>query len=141
MIGNTVLLFKFLLKLWPFLKEIFIKNKDFQAAVRSNKSIVTLLCASLVLLLLTIGNAQNAQEYARLYDRLLTESRQTTDKHQTLITEHAVVLGKYEAMRDENHQLDIDLATERANNTSLTQWVKSLQTDLEFERNRNGKRK
>jgi hypothetical protein len=141
MIGNTVLLFKFLLKLWPFLKEIFFKNKDFQDAVRSNKSIVTLLCASLVLLLLTIGNAQNSQEYARLYDRLLRESRETTSKYQQLITDHAVLVGKFDESRDNGHQLEVDLATSKANLASLEQRVTDLQISLEYERTRNGKKK
>jgi hypothetical protein len=134
MIGNTVLLFKFLLKLWPFLREVFFRNKDFQLAVRSNKSIVTLLASSLVLLLLTIGNARTAEEYARLYDRLLRESRETTAKYEQLITDHAVLVGKYETNRGEAHQLEIDLAISRATQTSLEQRLADVQANLDYER-------
>lgn len=140
MIGNTVLLFKFLLKLWPFVKEVFLKNKDFQLAVRSNKSIVTLLLSALVLLLLTIGNARNAQDYARLYDRLLIESRETTKKYEQLITDHAQLVSKYEVQQGENHQLEVDLATSRATQLSLEQRLADTQANLDWERQHKGRK-
>jgi hypothetical protein len=140
MIANAVLLFKFLLKLWPFVKEVFFKNKDFQAAIVSNKSIVMLLCSSLVLLLLTVGNAKSSHEYARLYDRVLRESRETTTKYQSLITDHADLAGKCEALRDEHHSQEIDHAAVKAEKIWLEKRVADLELSLEYERNR-GKRK
>lgn len=141
MIANAILLFKFLLKLWPFVKEVFFKNKDFQTAIRSNKSIVILLCSSLVLLLLTIGNARSSHEYARLYDRVLRESRETTTKYQSLITDHALVVGKYETIWNEHHDQEVIQATLKAEKLMLEQRVVDLQNSLNYERDRNGKRK
>lgn len=141
MIGNTVLLFKFLLKLWPFLREVFFRNKDFQLAVRSNKSIVTLLASSLVLLLLTIGNARTAEEYSRLYDRLLRESRETTAKYEQLTTAHAELVGKYEINRGQAHQLEVDLASAKASQLVLEQRLADTQASLDWERTRKPGRK
>lgn len=141
MIANAILLFKFLLKLWPFVKEVFFKNKDFQAAIRSNKSIVILLCSSLVLLLLTVGNARSSHEYARLYDRVLRESRETTTKYQSLITEHAEVVGKYETIWNEHHNQAVEHATLKAEKLMLEQRVVDLQHSLDYERDRNRKPK
>jgi hypothetical protein len=141
MSANAVLLFNFLLKLWPFVKEVFFKNKDFQAAIVSNKSIVMLLCSSLVLLLLTVGNAKSSHEYARLYDRVLRESRETTTKYQSLITDHAELVGKYEAIRDEHHTQEISQATIKAEKIWLEKRVADLEVSLEYERTRGNKRK
>lgn len=141
MIANAILLFKFLLKLWPFVKEVFFKNKDFQAAIVTNKSIVILLCSSLVLLLLTVGNARSSHEYARLYERVLRESRETTTKYQTLILEHAALVSKYEAIQDQNHDQDVSEATIKAEKLWLEHRVADLQQSLDYERDRNSKRK
>jgi hypothetical protein len=141
MIANAVLLFKFLLKLWPFVREVFFKNKDFRDAIVSNKSIVTLLCSSLVLLLLTVGNAKSSHEYARLYDRVLRESRETTTKYQSLITDHADLVGKYEALRDEHHNQEIDHAAVKAEKIWMEKRVADLEVSLEFERTRGNKHK
>lgn len=141
MIANAIVLFKFLLKLWPFVREVFFKNKDFRDAIVSNKSIVILLCSSLVLLVLTVGNARSSHEYARLYDRVLRESRETTTKYQSLITDHADLVGKYEAIRTEHHSQEVDHAAVKAEKLWLEKRVTDLETSLEFERNRGNKRK
>lgn len=141
MIGNAILLFKFLLKLWPFVKEVFFKNKDFQAAIVTNKSIVILLCSSLVLLLLTVGNAKSSHEYARLYERVLRESRETTTKYQSLIAEHAILVSKHETIRDTNHDHEVSEATLKAEKLWLEQRVTDLQQSLDYERDRNRKHK
>lgn len=141
MIANVILLFKFLLKLWPFVKEVFFKNKDFQAAIVSNKSIVILLCSSLILLLLTVGNARSAHDYARLYDRVLRECRETTDKYQSLITDHTEVVGKYETLLHRTQEQAVANATLGTEKMWLEQRVTDLQLSLSYERDRNKKHK
>lgn len=141
MIANAILLFKFLLKLWPFVKEVFFKNKDFQAAIVSNKSIVILLCSSLVLLLLTIGNARSSHEYARLYDRVLRESRDTTTKYQSLIVDHTALVSRYDELDASHHTQEINHATIKAEKVWLEQRVIDLQQSLKYERERNHKTK
>jgi len=141
MIANAVLLFKFLLKLWPFVKEVFFKNKDFQAAIVSNKSIVILLCSSMVLLVLTVGNARSSHDYARLYERVLRESRETTTKYQSLISDHTALVTKYETMKDDHHSQEVEYATVKAEKLWLEQRVVDMKTSLEYERNRNSRKK
>lgn len=141
MIANAILLFKFLLKLWPFVKEVFFKNKDFQAAIVSNKSIVILLCSSLVLLLLTIGNARSSHEYARLYDRVLRESRDTTTKYQSLIVDHTTLVSRYDELDASQHTQELNHATVKAEKVWLEQRVIDLQQSLKYERERNHKTK
>jgi hypothetical protein len=71
----------------------------------------------------------------------LRESRETTTKYQSLITDHADLVGKYEALRDEHHNQEIDHAAVKAEKIWMEKRVADLEVSLEFERTRGNKHK
>lgn len=107
---NIIALFGFLIKLMPFLKEVFLKNKDFREAILSNRSMIGVFFACIVLFALNLDHIDTLMQNQQKIRELNQGFAVVENDHRKLTEE---VLGLKEqilTLRDENHQYEVDLA-------------------------------
>ena len=107
---NIVALFGLLVKLLPFLKEVFIKNKDFREAILHNRAVLGVFLACIVLFTLNLdhldtllANQEKIRELKRGFEVVQADHRELTEELSTIRIE--VV-----ELKQQNHQYEIDLA-------------------------------
>lgn len=106
---NIIALLGLLVKLFPFLKEVFLKNKDFREAIMSNRAMIGVFLACIVLFALNLDHVdtllQNQQKI-----RELTRGFEVVEKDHRVLTEELVRLREqFVILIDENHQYEVDL--------------------------------
>ena len=107
---NIVALLGLLVKLLPFLKEVFIKNKDFREAIIHNRAVLGVFLACIVLFMLNLdhldtlmANKEKIRELKRGFEVVEADHRELTEALSTIRIE--VV-----ELKRQNHQYEIDLA-------------------------------
>lgn len=107
---NILALFGLLAKLLPFLKEVFIKNKDFREAIIHNRAVLGVFLACIVLFMLNLdhldalmANKEKIRELKRGFEVVEADHRKLSEELSTIRIE--VV-----ELKQQNHQYEIDLA-------------------------------
>lgn len=111
-------IFVALVKLWSFVIEIFIKNDDFKKAILKNKSLIVLLTTSLLLLVLTAGNARMHHDLEIRHKQLMLSTAAIQSQYQILVAEHKAIEEELKATKAFSHDLEFT-------NTYLKEQLKS----------------
>lgn len=106
---NILALFGLLAKLLPFLKEVFLKNKDFREAIIHNRAVLGVFLACIILFTLNLDHVdtmlQNQQKI-----RELTRGFEVVEKdHRVLTEELSAIRVEAVELKQENHQYEVDL--------------------------------
>lgn len=111
--SNIVAILGLLVKLVPFLKEVFIKNKDFREAILTNRSVIGIFMACIVLFAINIDHVDTLlQNQQKIRD--LTQGFVVVEKEHKKLTEELVVLKEqFVALNDKNHRYEVDLTEAR----------------------------
>lgn len=106
---NIVALFGLLAKLLPFLKEVFIKNKDFREAIIHNRAVLGVFLACIVLFMLNLDQLDTLMANKEKI-RELKRGFEVVEKDHRVLTEELVRLREqFVILIDENHQYEVDL--------------------------------
>lgn len=106
---NIVALFGLLVKLLPFLKEVFIKNKDFREAIIHNRAVLGVFLACIVLFMLNLDHLDTLMANKEKI-RELKRGFEVVEKDHRVLTEELVRLREqFVILIDENHQYEVDL--------------------------------
>ena len=107
---NIVALFGLLVKLLPFLKEVFIKNKDFREAIIHNRAVLGVFLACIVLFTINLdhldtlmANQEKIRELKRGFEVVQADHRELTE-------ELSAIRIEVVELKQQNHQYEIDLA-------------------------------
>lgn len=106
---NILALFGLLAKLLPFLKEVFLKNKDFREAIIHNRAVLGVFLACIILFTLNLDHVdtmlQNQQKI-----RELTRGFEVVEKdHRVLTEELSAIRVEVVELKQQNHQYEVDL--------------------------------
>jgi len=108
--GNIIALLGLLIKLIPFLKEVFLKNQDFREAILSNRAVIGVFFACIVLFVLNLDhidtlmhNQQKIRELTQGFESVERDNKRVALE----LTELKVELV---ALREENHEFEVKLA-------------------------------
>lgn len=111
---NVLSLVGILIKLIPFLKEVFLKNDDFKKAITNNKALIGIFLACVIMFVSNVSQ----------FDRLVTNSQQIRKLSRGISeieTEYAVVREEITELRscvktrqEQNHKYEIELSEMKA---------------------------
>lgn len=110
---NFIALLALLSKLMPFLKEVFITNKDFRDAVLANRSVLGIFFACIVLFSINLDQMDTLTENHRKLREMEQRQIAVSTEHSKLTAELSALKDEVFILRDDNHQYAIDLAEAR----------------------------
>ena len=107
---NIVALFGLLVKLLPFLKEVFIKNKDFREAIMHNRAVLGVFLACIVLFTLNLGHLDTLMANQEKIRELKRGLEVVEANHRELTEVLSAIRIEDVELKRQNHQYEIDLA-------------------------------
>lgn len=107
---NIIAMLGLLVKLVPFLKEVFIKNKDFREAVLSNRAVLGIFLACIVLFTINLDHIDTLLTNQEKI-RELTRGFEVVQKdHERITLEMLGLRSQVIDLQIENHKYEVDLA-------------------------------
>ena len=106
---NIVNLFGLLVKLLPFLKEVFIKNKDFREAIIHNRAVLGVFLACIVLFTINLDHLDTLMDDQEKIRELKRGFEVVQADHRELTEELSAIRIEVVELKQQNHQYEVDL--------------------------------
>ena len=106
---NIVDLFGLLVKLLPFLKEVFIKNKDFREAIIHNRAVLGVFLACIVLFTINLDHLDTLMDDQEKIRELKRGFEVVEADHRELTEELSAIRIEVVELKQQNHQYEVDL--------------------------------